>query len=264
VTLSPATSPAAYPGSQLRLAVPGQSFTVHSALENDGRLPIGSTRVRLDVPDGWKVSPAATTQIGQLPGGGRTTLSWVVTPAADAAPGVASVTATTDYSWTADTVHDVESSSSASVQVPSPAPSGTADLAHVDWLRATSGWMTPRVDGEVGGGPLRMNGTDYATGLGVASPSQVEYYVGGQCATVTATIGIDDATLFDSSGGTATFQVLADGNSRYDSGTIARPIPTTATADVSGAQVVTLQVGDAGDGGYNDRADWADVRVHCS
>jgi alpha-galactosidase len=109
-----------------------------------------------------------------------------------------------------------------------------------------------------------MNGTRYATGIGVASPSDVEYYLGGRCSRLRATVGIDDATNFDSSGGTVDFQVLTDGGHRADTGVVARPDVKTLDVDITGAQVLTLHVGDAGDGGYNDRADWADTTITCS
>jgi alpha-galactosidase len=109
-----------------------------------------------------------------------------------------------------------------------------------------------------------MDGTTYATGIGVASPSLIEYYVGGHCSSVTATVGIDDSADFDPSGGTSTFQVLGDGKVLYDSGVIGRPGTHTFTVPVGSATVVSLQVGDGGDGGYNDRADWADVSAQCA
>lgn len=263
VTLSPVTSPAAYDGSQLRLAVPGQPLSVTSALADDGRTPITSARVQLQVPDGWTVRPSASTELGTMPGGQQRTLSWTVTPPADAQPGTVNLTAAVSYDW-GDGAHHETMSSAASVQVPPPAPSGNADLAHVPWLRATSGWMTPQVDGSVGGGPMRMDGTTYATGIGVASPSVIEYYVGGRCSSVTATVGIDDSADFDPSGGTATFEVLGDGKVLYDSGVVDRPGTHTFTVPVGSPSVLTLQVGDGGDGGYNDRADWADVSAQCA
>jgi alpha-galactosidase len=265
VTLAPLSVPAAYAGSDLHLAVPGSSFTVTSTLTDEGRLPVSGTDVTVDVPDGWTVAPAATTPVGTIPGGRSLPLSWTVHVPADATPGPEPLAVTTHYSWSdGATTHPVTTSTTTGVQVPPPAPTGTADLAHVSWLRATSGWMTPRVDGEVGGGPLRMNGTRYATGIGVASPSDVEYYLGGRCSRLRATVGIDDATNFDSSGGTVDFQVLTDGGHRADTGVVARPDVKTLDVDITGAQVLTLHVGDAGDGGYNDRADWADTTITCS
>ena len=59
------------------------------------------------------------------------------------------------------------------------------------------------------------------------------------------------------------FQVFGDGKKLYDSGVVNRTATAAVSADVTGAQVVSLVVGDAGDGGYNDRADWAGLQVTC-
>lgn len=262
VTLSPVTTPAAYPGSDLRLAVPGKPMTVSSAIQNDGRLPIMSSSVRLDVPAGWTVEPTASTRLGVIPGGRREQLSWTVTPPVDAAAGSATLTATAAYVWGL-TKHETIASDTA-VQVPSPVPSEDTNLARATWLRATSGWMTPQVDGAVGGGPLRIDGITYPTGIGVASPSVIEYYTGGRCSLVTGTVGIDDAADFDTAGGTTSFQVLGDGKVLYDSGVVSRPGSRAFSVPVTGSTVLTLRVGDGGDGGYNDRADWIDVHADCA
>jgi alpha-galactosidase len=36
------------------------------------------------------------------------------------------------------------------------------------------------------------------------------------------------------------------------------------TADLTGAQTLSLLVGDAGDGIGHDNADWADAQIHCT
>lgn len=265
VTLSPVTSPAPYPGSQLRLAVPGKTFTVTSALQNDGRRRIDHATVTLDLPAGWTATPSATTQVGRLRGGQLTSLSWTAAVPASARPGTVPLRVTASYQWrSGGEAYSETTTTEADVQVPPPPPAGTANLAHQTWLRATSGWMTPQVDGSVGGGPMRMNGTSYPTGIGVASPSTIEYYVGGRCSSLTATIGIDDATNFDPAGGTAVFQVLGDGRVLYDSGLISRPTTKQVSVPLGSADVLTLQVNDGGDGGYNDRADWAALQVQCA
>jgi hypothetical protein len=68
---------------------------------------------------------------------------------------------------------------------------------------------------------LGVQGTKIATqGLGVASPSSVNFYLGGNCTALTGTVGIDDAVNnVGPQGGTASFTVRGDGQVRYDSGT---------------------------------------------
>ena len=111
---------------------------------------------------------------------------------ADAAAGDATLTGTTVYQvpgrgglrqLTASTL----------VVAPAP-PHGDIALSHHEWISATSGWINPTIDLSVGGwSPISLLGQVYPTGLGVASPSTVRYYVGGQCSRLTATVGIDDA-----------------------------------------------------------------------
>ena len=110
-----------------------------------------------------------------------------------------------------------------------------------------------------------MGGTAYDRGLGVASPSTVDYYLGGNCTRLTGTAGIDDAVnAVGPEGGTASFAVEGDGRSRYDSGNVDRTASHEFTADLTGVRCSACSVGDAGDGGYNDRADWAGLRLTCA
>ncbi|HEY0472974.1 MAG TPA: NPCBM/NEW2 domain-containing protein, partial [Kribbella sp.] len=64
-------------------------------------------------------------------------------------------------------------------------------------------------------------------------------------------------------GGTSTFQVVGDGKVLYDSGVVDRDHPKPVEVDLTGVRVLDLLVGEAGDGGYNDRADWAAPMVTC-
>ncbi|HEY8719054.1 NPCBM/NEW2 domain-containing protein [Pengzhenrongella sp.] len=146
--------------------------------------------------------------------------------------------------------------------VPPPPVARTA-LSDHPWLRATSGWNHPQVNLEVGGGPMRLGATTYEKGVGVASPSAVDYYLGSRCTGASMTIGIDDAGR-GGAGGTATFTILGDGRTLYDSGVIAQAETRDVAVDLTGVDVVSFQVGDAGDGGGNDRTDWADLTVSCS
>jgi alpha-galactosidase len=149
------------------------------------------------------------------------------------------------------------------VLVPSTPPMGSGYLSDQPWLDASSGWQVAAPDASVGGNPITMGGTWYPKGLGVASPSTVDYYLGGNCTSLSGTVGIDDAVNFDPQGGTATFTVRANGQDRYDSGVVHRTATHQFSVDLTGAQVLTLAVGDAGDGGYNDRADWAGLQLSC-
>ncbi|MCP2253913.1 NPCBM/NEW2 domain-containing protein [Prauserella aidingensis] len=78
---------------------------------------------------------------------------------------------------------------------------------------------------------------------------------------ISASVGLDDET---DEPGAVSFEVLADGRSRSESGVVTGADPAVpVSADVTGARMVTLRVTDGGDGKNSDPADWADATVHC-
>jgi hypothetical protein len=92
--------------------------------------------------------------------------------------------------------------------------------------------------------------------------SEVEIYLGGKCSRFTATVGVDDET---GGSGTVTFAVAADGKTLVTTPTIkGKAAAVPIDVDVSGAQVLDLMVGDAGDGNGNDHGDWTVPRLTCT
>lgn len=240
----------------------GDEATVEVTVRNDGVRPVFDPRVDLAAPDGWAVRPTRHAPKLLAPGD-RTTVAFTVTLPAAAAPGAATLTATTSYDVLG---HGRLRQRTTSTLVVAPAPpDGEVVLSHHTWISATSGWMSPTVDRSVGGGsPISMLGQVYATGIGVASPSTVRYYVGDRCDRLTAVVGIDDAVRnVGPEGGTATFRVVGDGRVLYDSGVVTRDAVRDVDVDLNGVRVLDLVVGDAGDGGYNDRANWAGLTATC-
>jgi alpha-galactosidase len=115
-------------------------------------------------------------------------------------------------------------------------------LSDLPWLRATSGWNTPKVNAEVGGGTMRLGSTTYDKGIGVASSSIVDYYVGGHCSQLRATIGIDNVAR-GGLGATATFTVMGDGAALFSSGVITQSQTQDVAVDLTGVGIVTLAAG---------------------
>ncbi|MGH3319842.1 MAG: NPCBM/NEW2 domain-containing protein [Streptosporangiaceae bacterium] len=119
-------------------------------------------------------------------------------------------------------------------------------------------------DGEQAAGDghtITIGGVTYDKGLGTHAPSEVLYYVGKNCSTVTSDVGLDDEK---SGAGSATFQVWADSEKRAGSGVVTwQDSPRNLTADVSGAAWLRLVTTDAGDGNTNDHTDWAGARIAC-
>ncbi|MDQ7906283.1 NPCBM/NEW2 domain-containing protein [Phytohabitans sp. ZYX-F-186] len=240
----------------------GDAARVEVAVRNDGVLPVLAPRVSLAAPDGWSVRPTGHAPAVLAPGH-ASTLAFTVTLPATTAPGTGTLTATTSYEVIGKGRQRQRTSTAVTI-APAP-PDGATVLSHHEWISATSGWMSPTVDLSVGGGsPISLLGQVYPTGLGVASPSTVRYYLGGACARLAATAGIDDAVRnVGPDGGTATFQVVGDGRVLFDSGVVTRDATARIDVDLTGVRLLDLVVGDAGDGGYNDRADWAGLDATC-
>lgn len=152
--------------------------------------------------------------------------------------------------------------------VPPVPPAGTVTVSDLPFLAATNGWGPVERDTSVGeqaagdGKPITIAGVTYAKGLGTNSVSSVQLYLGGTCSRFTAHVGVDDET---GGGGTVTFAVRADGKTLATTPTLkGRQAAASIDVDVTGAQVLELVVGDAGDGNGSDHGDWATPTLTCS
>lgn len=113
------------------------------------------------------------------------------------------------------------------------------------------------------GQTLTINGVTFAKGLGMTSPAEIAYNLGGNCTTFSSSVGIDD--IWNSIGGSVVFQVFADDVMIWQSGLMTHLDPALATGNLSivGKQKLKLVITDGGDGGRNDFADWANAIVRC-
>lgn len=246
------------------LASAGSKVAVTVDVRNDGTTPARSPEVALSTPAGWTASAPSGLPRVIVPGGAGSA-SFTVTVPAGTPVGSSTIGATISFTGIRGAVSTASPDSMVTI-APAPPSGAEQPLSHQPWVSATSGWMTPAVDQSVGGGnPIRVAGTTYPTGLGVASPSDIRYYLGGQCTRLTGTVGIDDVVdNVGPEGGTATFSLIADGTTIWQSGVVTRGNAVTFDVNLAGARELTLHVGDAGDGGYNDRADWAQPLISCS
>ncbi|MFB6719947.1 NPCBM/NEW2 domain-containing protein [Kribbella sp. NPDC056345] len=149
-----------------------------------------------------------------------------------------------------------------------PAPRGEQWVSDLEFLDATNGWGPVERDRSNGedapgdGATLTLNGTTYTKGLGTHAPSLVSVRLGGNCQTFTAKVGIDDEM---EDRGKVSFKVLTDGVAKHTSDLLTGTSPTAnVSVDVTGAQTLTLQVTDGGDGVTSDHADWAEAKVSCT
>ncbi|MEU6659776.1 endo-alpha-N-acetylgalactosaminidase family protein [Streptomyces sp. NPDC046821] len=243
---------------------PGQKNKVEATFTNYESSDIKDASLSLGLPDGWKAEPADPVAPGTVAPGAKATVTWQVTPPVDAKYQSYQLSSQATY-----TVGGGERklTASATVRTLPPPPTKDTYASDLDWTSATNGWGPVERDlsnGEQGqgdGGPIRIGGVTYAKGLGTHAPAKVRYYLGGQCTSFTAEVGVDDV---QTTRGTVQFSVAADGTEKVKSPVLkATDDAWSLTADVSGAKYVDLIVGDGGDGNGNDHADWGDARFHC-
>ncbi|MFE2091460.1 beta-galactosidase [Streptomyces sp. NPDC059460] len=217
--------------------------------------------LELRLPDGWKSEPAATQRLGDVRAGQTVTRTWKVTAATEGGPLSTVLSATARY-------QEGTAAAATSVATPPPAPgAGTHDLADLDFT-ATNGWgpverNTSNGEDEAGDGkPMSIAGTSYSKGLGIHADSDVTVYLGGACTRFSASVGVDDET---NGGGSVTFKVLADGKEVASTPVVRGNAKALAVdADVTGAKVLDLVVGNAGDGYGQDHGDWANATLTCT
>jgi alpha-galactosidase len=148
-----------------------------------------------------------------------------------------------------------------------PLPRGRVYLSDLRWTYATNGYgpvELDRTNGEalaLDGQSIRLRGAAYAKGLGVHGPSLIRYRLARACSRFSADVGIDD----DQGGqGSAQFEVWADGEPLFKSGTLTGTSPVRGVSvDVSGRRELRLFVGVGGDDYGNDHAVWAGARLEC-
>ncbi len=126
-------------------------------------------------------------------------------------------------------------------------------------LRVKQDWGEPHRDLSVDSNPLTIAGHKYEHGLGTHANSTMRIGLDGKAETFTAEVGVDDE---QSDTGTVTFTVLGDGKKLFESGMMqSGDSPKKISVDLKGVKILTLLVGDAGDGIDHDHADWADAKI---
>ncbi|MFD8599437.1 NPCBM/NEW2 domain-containing protein [Kitasatospora sp. NPDC059646] len=144
---------------------------------------------------------------------------------------------------------------------------GAHQLSDLTWTSASNGWGqvekdTSNGDNQSGDGhTITINGATYAKGLGTNAPSEIVYYLGGTCTSLTTDVGVDAEAM---GRGTVAFQIWKDGTKAADSGVLnAAAGAKHLTADLTGAYELHLVVTDGGDGNNSDHADWAAPLLTC-
>jgi glucose/arabinose dehydrogenase len=146
-------------------------------------------------------------------------------------------------------------------------PAPVVYLSDLFWTSMFNGWgplERDRSNGETGtadGGPLTLNGTTYAKGLGVHSLSEIVYAIPSGCSQFFAAVGVDDEV---GPNGRVVFQVWADSSLLFQSAALTGDSATVSVAvTLAGQNQLRLVVTDGGDGTSSDHADWAAARFLC-
>ncbi|MDO5753772.1 endo-alpha-N-acetylgalactosaminidase family protein, partial [Arthrobacter sp.] len=211
-----------------------------------------------------------TTELGKATASadGVATFSYAV--ATDAALGNASINvAGTDSNSKAAT----GSVSISIVEAPPAGPTKDTFASDLEFVGTpVNGWGPVERDlnngenGEGDGTPITLAGTVYEKGLGVHATSSVRFYLGAQCTTFTALVGIDDAKLTKTHRGNVVFSVVGDGTKLAESPQLTVDDAAFAlTADVTGVNYVDLNVAKVAVAGLtgDEWADWANAKFSC-
>jgi alpha-glucosidase len=252
LTITPTSSVTALPGSSFEVT---GSFTVTSAR------PVMDVVLKPEVPVGWAlVGDPVTTRVlrqNQVLSG-----RWTVRVPAGVRSGGFEVPVAAEY-----LVPDfprVHVAKAVRGLVPLTGQHYVSDLG---FDSETNGWGPVERDmsnGESGGGDgsqLSIAGVKYAKGLGVHAVSEIVLSLGGTCRAFTALVGMDDET---SQPGSSAFQIVGDGQVRYQTGTLRTGgEPVAVNVDITGVQVLSLRITDGGDGKNFDHANWANAHLAC-
>lgn len=148
-----------------------------------------------------------------------------------------------------------------------PPPYQQSYLSDMAWSSAENGRGPAERDMSNGGdepgdgGPLTINNSVYAKGIGVHARSEVSVTVADKCSRFEAVIGVDDEV---GAGGSVMFTVRGDGQELYASAVLTGArAAQVVDVDLSGVEELTLSLSDGGDGTSGDSGDWADAKLTC-
>lgn len=152
------------------------------------------------------------------------------------------------------------------VRPPDP-PEGDAFVSDLPFSHVTAGYGPVERDRNNGGlrpgdgGPLRLDGVEYAEGIGTHARSVIGLHLDGRCSRFTAVVGVDDVK---GPLGSVAFRVRGDGRTLYDSGTRTGAAPAErVSVDVTGVTALELVSDPTADGQAHDWADWAGAALVC-
>ncbi len=246
-------------------SVPGGA-TLTTTAKNEGLTDAVTLALGVDAPRGWVVQASDASGSARLgPGESRTTHNTVTAPA-DTGPGRYPISITARYAWgDGRKAATVVTELVAAVVVPPPdGVSQLTELAVVSAANALGPVERDMANGgsaEGDGNLITLGGNVSTRGLGTRAPSEIVYYLGGRCSTLSTEVGLDDEVT----AGAASFKVLADDRLVAESGPVhAADPPRALTANLTGARWLKLvtEPGDASDSAVAP-TDWARPLLTC-
>jgi alpha-galactosidase len=219
--------------------------------------PVRNLRVRLTTPTGWRrVDPAVPHR---LAAGESTTLTWHLRPEAPAGR-QASIGVVASYSYARNRTGTVSFAEELAIR-------NLTALRQVGFLSDARWVMAKTTDGDVranatpGGSELTLHGRTYAEGLFAHSVASIDYWLGGNCYQLSATVGVDASARAE---GSVRIEIWADNHRVYQSPVLTRDgPPVTVNVPLRSATGLWIDVSDAGDGSGSDDADLANARLFC-
>jgi hypothetical protein len=228
--------------------------------------------VSLDVnlPDTWKLVSGGPVTKGSLANGKSLSGTWTVRVGKGGPRGNVDLPVTATFDTPSG--REISSADAVTMNVAPIPPRGDAYLSDQPFLTATTGYGTVERDTDLSGNPIRLGNdpTTYAKGIVANANATVSVYLGGKCTSFTAQVGVTPDGD-NPSEGSVTFQAF-DGNGNSlgaPVGTNAAPITIANGAvpfqvSTKNIQVLTLQIGDGGNGKNNDHGAFADAVLHCA
>ncbi len=238
-----------------------------TTLVSNEPVAVKDAAVTLKLPEGWTATAKTPATAVALAPGAKLVTTWnVMAPAS--ADGNYNVTANSVYATTVDPIGERKAESTLGVYTMPHPPEKDTYASDMQWIGTpANGWgpaekdLTNGEQGEKDGPAIMLDGKVYNKGLGVHAASSIKYFVGSQCTSFTAVIGIDD---FQGPRGSVIFKVLGDGTELFNSGVLTgASAALPVKVDLKGAKYIELVVDPNGSNG-NDWADWADAKFICS
>lgn len=142
--------------------------------------------------------------------------------------------------------------------VPALAETRTVWLDDLDLGVIHQGWGAPQARKSVKELDLLLGGKRYERGVGSHAPGSIHVELDGKTERFQAVVGLDDEV---GDQGSVTLKIFGDGKPLFESAVLkGGDAPVTLDLDVAGLRLLTLIMGDAGDGISYDNVDWADAK----